>query len=104
MVRISLERVWRGKDYVCDLSMRQFSLYVPNLYLFSPSFFRDYRAIPALDKYEAEGLDLEDEDLSELSPGARAVAEEAMRRRDREQGISGRLRRGLLYGKWRVYT
>uniref|UniRef100_A0A3Q3W764 DNA replication licensing factor MCM2 n=1 Tax=Mola mola TaxID=94237 RepID=A0A3Q3W764_MOLML len=58
---------------------------------------RDYRAIPALDKYEAEGLDLEDEDLSELSPGARAVAEEAMRRRDREQGISGRLRRGLLY-------
>uniref|UniRef100_A0A672ZPN0 DNA replication licensing factor MCM2 n=1 Tax=Sphaeramia orbicularis TaxID=375764 RepID=A0A672ZPN0_9TELE len=59
---------------------------------------RDYRAIPALDQYEAEGLDLDDEDLSELSPGARAAAEEAMRRRDREQGISGRLRRGLLYG------
>lgn len=59
---------------------------------------RDYRAIPALDKYEAEGLDL-DEELSELSPGARAAAEEAMRIRDREQGISGRLRRGLLYGK-----
>uniref|UniRef100_A0A667XLG5 DNA replication licensing factor MCM2 n=1 Tax=Myripristis murdjan TaxID=586833 RepID=A0A667XLG5_9TELE len=58
---------------------------------------RDYRAIPALDQYEAEGLDLDDEDLSELSPGARAAAEEAMRRRDREQGISGRLRRGLLY-------
>ncbi|TMS19425.1 DNA replication licensing factor mcm2 [Larimichthys crocea] len=33
---------------------------------------RDYRAIPALDQYEAEGLDLDDEDLSELSPGARA--------------------------------
>lgn len=61
--------------------------------------FRDYRAIPALDQYEAEGLDLDDEDLSELSPGARAAAEEAMRRRDREQGISGRLRRGLLYGE-----
>uniref|UniRef100_A0A3B4BBU2 DNA replication licensing factor MCM2 n=1 Tax=Periophthalmus magnuspinnatus TaxID=409849 RepID=A0A3B4BBU2_9GOBI len=58
---------------------------------------RDYRAIPALDQYEAEGLDLDDEDLSELSPGARAAAEEAMRRRDREQGLSGRLRRGLLY-------
>ncbi|KAM9361674.1 DNA replication licensing factor MCM2 [Symphorus nematophorus] len=58
---------------------------------------RDYRAIPALDQYEAEGLDLDDEDLSELSPGARAAAEEAMRRRDRELGVSGRLRRGLLY-------
>lgn len=63
------------------------------------SLIRDYRAIPALDQYEAEGLDLDDEDLSELSPGARAAAEEAMRRRDREQGISGRLRRGLLYGE-----
>lgn len=46
-----------------------------------------------------EGLDLDEEDLSELSPGARAAAEEAMRRRDREQGLSGRLRRGLLYGE-----
>uniref|UniRef100_A0AAZ3RPA7 DNA replication licensing factor MCM2 n=1 Tax=Oncorhynchus tshawytscha TaxID=74940 RepID=A0AAZ3RPA7_ONCTS len=55
---------------------------------------RDYRAIPELDRYEVEGLDL-DEELSELSPGARAAAEDAMRRRDREQG--GRLRRGLLY-------
>lgn len=59
---------------------------------------RDYRAIPELDQYEAEGLDLDDEDLSELSPGARAAAEEAMRRRDRVQG-EGRLRRGLLYGE-----
>uniref|UniRef100_A0A8C8C689 DNA replication licensing factor MCM2 n=1 Tax=Oncorhynchus tshawytscha TaxID=74940 RepID=A0A8C8C689_ONCTS len=57
---------------------------------------RDYRAIPELDRYEEEGLDL-DEELSELSPGARAAAEDAMRRRDREQG--GRLRRGLLYGE-----
>lgn len=60
---------------------------------------RDYRPIPALDQYEAEGLDMDEEDLSELSPGARAAAEEAMRRRDREEGISGRLRRGLLYGE-----
>ena len=52
-----------------------------------------------MDRYEAEGLDLDDDDLSELSPGARAAAEEAMSRRDREQGLSGRLRRGLLYGE-----
>lgn len=70
-----------------------------SLFLLSLSLLRDYRIIPALDQYEAEGLDLDDEDLSELSPGARAAAEEAMRRRDREQGISGRLRRGLLYGE-----
>uniref|UniRef100_A0A8C2IWW2 DNA replication licensing factor MCM2 n=1 Tax=Cyprinus carpio TaxID=7962 RepID=A0A8C2IWW2_CYPCA len=58
---------------------------------------RDYRVIPELDRYEAEGLD-EDEDLSELSPGARAEAEAAMRRRDREQGLGmGRIGRGLLY-------
>lgn len=69
----------------------------------NPGYFccssRDYRAIPELDRYEVEGLDLDDEDLSELSPGARAAAEEAMRRRDREQGVTGRLRRGLLYGE-----
>lgn len=61
-------------------------------------FHRDYRAIPELDVYEVEGLN-EDEDLSELSPGARAEAEAAMRRRDREQGLGmGRIGRGLLYG------
>lgn len=60
---------------------------------------RDYRPIPALDQYEAEGLDMDEEELSELSPGARAAAEEAMRRRDREEGISGRQRRELLYGE-----
>lgn len=59
----------------------------------------DYRPIPALDRYEAEGLDLDEEDLAELSPGARAAAEEAMGRRDRERGFSTRLRRGLLYGQ-----
>lgn len=63
------------------------------------SLFRDYRAIPELDQYEAEGLDLDDEELSELSPGARAAAEEAMRRRDRQQGVRGRVRPGLLYGE-----
>lgn len=58
---------------------------------------RDYRPIPELDRYEAEGLD-EDEDLSELSPSARAAAEESMRRRDRVEGM-GRIGRGLLYGR-----
>lgn len=60
---------------------------------------RDYRIIPELDRYESEGLDLEDEDLSELSPGARAAAEEEMRRRDRDQGVSGWRRRNLHYGE-----
>jgi DNA replication licensing factor MCM2 len=67
--------------------------------VFPPPSPRDYRAIPELDRYEAEGLDLDEDELSELSPGARAAAEEAMSRRDREQGLSGRLRRGLLYGE-----
>lgn len=44
-------------------------------------------------------MDLDDEELSELSPGARAAAEEAMRRRDRQQGVRGRVRPGLLYGE-----
>lgn len=58
---------------------------------------RDYRPIPELDRYEPEGLD-EDEDLSELSPGARARAEAAMNERDRRTGM-GRMPRGLLYGE-----
>lgn len=57
---------------------------------------RDYRPIPELDRYEAEGLD--DEELSELSPGARARAEAAMNDRDRRVGL-GRMQRGLLYGE-----
>lgn len=62
---------------------------------------RDYRPIPELDRYEAEGMN--DEDLSELSPGARARTEAAMNDRDRRMGV-GRMPRGLLYGKlclWR---
>lgn len=61
---------------------------------------RDYRPIAELDRYEAEGLD--DEDLSELSPGARARAEAAMNERDRRMGV-GRMPRGLLYGKLCVW-
>lgn len=114
-------RTFCGSDHIsiCDgaLSVQQMARLQPLLHIYPvasmfqmvldqgscvppPCFLsRDYRAIPALDQYEAEGLDLDDEDLSELSPGARAAAEESMRRRDREQGISGRLRRGLLYGE-----
>uniref|UniRef100_A0A452UHL1 DNA replication licensing factor MCM2 n=1 Tax=Ursus maritimus TaxID=29073 RepID=A0A452UHL1_URSMA len=59
---------------------------------------RDYRAIPELDVYEAEGLALDDEDVEELTASHREAAERAMRQRDREAGRGlGRMRRGLLY-------
>lgn len=61
--------------------------------------FRDYRPIPELDVYEAEGLALDDEDVEELTASQREAAERAMRQRDREAGRGlGRMRRGLLYG------
>lgn len=41
---------------------------------------------------------MDDEDLSELSPGARARAEAAMNERDKRIG-AGRMPRGLLYGE-----
>ncbi|XP_029457177.1 DNA replication licensing factor MCM2 isoform X1 [Rhinatrema bivittatum] len=57
---------------------------------------RDYRAIPELDIYEAEGLD--DDDAEELTASQREAAEQAMRQRDRQLGHElGRMRRGLLY-------
>lgn len=61
---------------------------------------RDYRPIPELDVYEAEGLALDDEDVEELTASQREAAERVMRQRDREleQGM-GRMRRGLLYGR-----
>uniref|UniRef100_A0A8C6E899 DNA replication licensing factor MCM2 n=1 Tax=Moschus moschiferus TaxID=68415 RepID=A0A8C6E899_MOSMO len=59
---------------------------------------RDYRAIPELDVYEAEGLALDDEDVQELTASQREAAERVMRQRDREAGRGlGRMRRGLLY-------
>lgn len=60
---------------------------------------RDYRAIPELDVYEAEGLALDDEDVEELTASQREAAERAMRQRDHDldRGL-GRMRRGLLYG------
>ncbi|XP_019514202.1 PREDICTED: LOW QUALITY PROTEIN: DNA replication licensing factor MCM2 [Hipposideros armiger] len=59
---------------------------------------RDYRPIPELDTYEADGLALDDEDVEELTASQREAAERAMRQRDREAGQGlGRMRRGLLY-------
>lgn len=67
------------------------------------SFNRDYRAIPALDRYDQEGLD--EDDYSELSENQRQAAEREMRQRDREEGIlTGRMRRGLMYGKLQFST
>lgn len=60
-----------------------------------------FRPIPELDVYEADGLANDDEDLSELSPTARAEAEHLMRQRDREAALAtGGLRRDLIAGKW----
>lgn len=46
---------------------------------------RDYRPMPALDRYETDVLD--DEEYDNISQTERAAAEAAMRRRDREEGI-----------------
>lgn len=55
--------------------------------------------MPALDHYERDVLD--DEDYSDISQGDRTAAEQAMLRRDREEGA----RRGdadLLYGNYDI--
>lgn len=58
----------------------------------------DYRVIPELDVYDRDNLD--DSEYSVLSEGDRFAAETQMRRRDREEGrLTGRMRRGLLYGE-----
>lgn len=58
---------------------------------------RDYRAIPALDKYDRDVMD--DEDYDSMSVEDRLAAEAELKRRDRERGIAaGSMRRGLLYG------
>ncbi|KAG5448954.1 MCM DNA helicase complex subunit [Clonorchis sinensis] len=65
--------------------------------LFGDDMERDYRPIPELDVYEAEGLAPPDEEIEEMSPTARAEVERELRQRDREQALAaGGLRRGLL--------
>ncbi|KAL3315604.1 MCM DNA helicase complex subunit [Cichlidogyrus casuarinus] len=66
--------------------------------LFGDNMEQDYRPIPELDLYEAEGIASEDEEFSELSPGGRREAEAAMQRRDREEGIGAGTRRRDLLG------
>lgn len=58
-------------------------------------FCRDYRPIPALDRYDAAELDESDYDA--ISEAGRREAERAMKRRDADLGI-GQMRRGLFYG------
>jgi len=66
--------------------------------LFGDRMEADYRAIPALDRFEGVGMD-DDDDIEDMSEGDRQAAEAEMRRRDREDGRApaGRMRRGLLY-------
>jgi len=64
--------------------------------LFGDNMEADYRAIPQLDIYDRSILD-DDDDQSELGADERRDAERAMRKRDREAGLAGRGRRGLLY-------
>lgn len=58
---------------------------------------RDYRPIPALDRYDPAAMD--DEQYEGMSIEDRLAAEAELKKRDREKGIAaGRMRRGLLYG------
>ena len=61
-------------------------------------FKRDYRAIPELDRYETAPGD--EEEYSDLSMNERLAAERDLRKRDREEAMAtGRMRRGILYGR-----
>lgn len=60
--------------------------------------FRDYRPMPHQDRYDPEMLD-DDASVSELSFGERMEVEAELRRRDRDEGRTRTMRRGLLYGK-----
>jgi DNA replication licensing factor MCM2 len=57
---------------------------------------RDYRPIPALDRYDGDVLD--EDDYDNMSPGARAAAERELQRRDLEEGTGRRDADGILYG------
>lgn len=61
-------------------------------------FNRDYRAIPALDRYD--GNELDEDDYDDMSPGARAAAERDLQIRDREEGTGRRDAHGILYGSF----
>ncbi|KAL4142954.1 hypothetical protein QTP88_005342 [Uroleucon formosanum] len=63
--------------------------------LFGDNLERDYRPIPALDRYDGDELDEDDYDY--MSPGARAAAERELQRRDREEGTGRRDADDILY-------
>ncbi|KAK6176782.1 hypothetical protein SNE40_015016 [Patella caerulea] len=64
--------------------------------LFGDNLEQDYRAIPALDRFDER--DLDEEDYSDISESQRQAAERDIRVREKEEGIvSGRMRRGLMY-------
>lgn len=61
---------------------------------------RDYRPIPALDRYDGDVLD--EDDYDNMSPGARAAAERELQRRDLEEGTGRRDADGILYGSYNL--
>lgn len=63
--------------------------------LFGDNMERDYRALPHQDRYDPEMLD--DSDVSEVSLQTRMEAERLMRQRDRTEGKSRGMRKGLIY-------
>lgn len=83
-----LGTIWKRKDW-------QF-FKLENLIWCDSLKCRDYRAIPALDRYDAGELDESDYDA--ISESGRREAERIMRKRDQEMGV-GDMRRGLFYGK-----
>ena len=59
---------------------------------------RDYRVIPELDRYDTREMD-DAHEFSDLSMSERLAAEREMRKRDHEEeGATGRMRQGILYG------
>ncbi|KAK9747391.1 Mini-chromosome maintenance protein 2 [Popillia japonica] len=65
--------------------------------LFGDNMENDYRPMPGLDRYDIDNLDEEEYDI--MSENDRRAAEEELRRRDREMGITRRDDRELFYDK-----
>ncbi|KAI4457476.1 dna replication licensing factor mcm family member [Holotrichia oblita] len=65
--------------------------------LFGDNMENDYRPMPGLDRYDIDNLDDDDYDI--MSETERRAAEEELRRRDREMGITRRDDRELFYDK-----
>lgn len=72
------------------------------MYLLIHLCYRDYRPIPALDRYD--GGELDEDDYDAMSPGARAAAERELLRRDHEEGTGRRDADDILYGLYLMNT